>query len=266
VNPQEYNNFADELAKKAGVENGLHAYYLLHHDRFWQTASHFGLWNLRGKKILEIGPFFSYLPFVLGKQDNEVSVLEGDDPAVYPLQSLYAANKIEFSLYDLFDIFNSPATKKPSLPFADNQFDVISCWETMEHFNFNPVGFVRELRRILKPGGQAFITVPNQCKFEHRAKLLLGKSIATDIDSYLYYDNYFDGKRFLGFHWREYTLPELVRLFRSQNFSVVSVTHLLTFRSYPNLSLPKKVKRLVAKTLCSVFPATKNTCAIVAQK
>jgi SAM-dependent methyltransferase len=266
VNPQEYKTLADELAKEAGVENGLHGYYLLHRNRFWQTASHFGLWDLRGKKILEIGPFFSYTPFVLNRHGNEVSVVEGDDPAVYPLQNLYAAHKIEFRLCDLFETFSLPSIQKHSLPFPDNHFDIISCWETMEHFNFNPIGFVRDLRRILKPSGRALITVPNQCKFESRLKLLRGKSIATDIDSYNHYYNYSGEKRFLGFHWREYVLSELAYLFRTQDFSIVSAEHLLTFHNHPNLTLPRKAKRLAAKALCSILPGMRNICAIVAQK
>ena len=55
MTPAEYKFFADGLAVKAGVENGLHEYFLQHRGRLWQTAEHFGLWNLRGKKILEIG-------------------------------------------------------------------------------------------------------------------------------------------------------------------------------------------------------------------
>lgn len=67
-----YKSFADDLAHKAKVEDGLHAYFLQHRNRLWQTASHFDIWSLRGKKILEIGPFFSYTPFALKNQGNEV--------------------------------------------------------------------------------------------------------------------------------------------------------------------------------------------------
>ena len=145
----EYKSFADELAQRAGVENGLHQYFLLHRDRLWQTASHFNLWKLRGRKILEIGPFFSYTPFALRKQGNEVYVLEGDDPAVYPLRPLYEAQGIEFTTCNLFENFGSPPTGKHRLPYAADQFDLVSCWETMEHFNFNPIGFIRDLPHSL---------------------------------------------------------------------------------------------------------------------
>jgi SAM-dependent methyltransferase len=262
----EFKDFADGLAQKAKVENGLHGYFLQHRDRLWQTASHFGVWNLRGKKILDIGPFFSYTPFALKKQGNDVCVLEGNDPAVYPLKTLYEAAGIKFMLCDFFEYFGSPSAEKHRLPFDDGQFDVICCWETMEHFNFNPVGFIRDLRRILKPGGEIFITVPNMAELENRVKLLCGKSIAMPVEIYNQFYNYFDAGRFLGFHWREYVIPEMYYLLRTQNFSVTSKTHLLTFQNHPQLGLSRKIRRLVAEIFFAVFPSTGNVCAVIAQK
>jgi len=261
-----YKSFADDLAHKAKVEDGLHAYFLQHRNRLWQTASHFDIWSLRGKKILEIGPFFSYTPFALKNQGNEVCVLEGNDPAVYPLKPLYEAAGIEFTICDLFENFGSPSAEKHRLPFDDEQFDAISCWETIEHFNFNPVGFIRDLRRILKPGGKVFITVPNMAELENRVKLLCGKSIGTQVEGYNQYYDYFENGRFLGFHWREYVLPEMDYLLRTQNLSVVSKTHLLTFQNHPRLPLSRKIKRLAAKICFAMIPSTGSVCAIAAQK
>lgn len=261
----EYKAFADDLARQAGVESGVHNYFLLHRDRLWQTADHFNLWKVRDRKILEIGPFFSYTPFVLRTQGNEVSVLEGDDPAVYPLRPIYAKQGIEFATCDLFKNFGAMPLAERRLPFAAEQFDLVSCWETMEHFNFNPVGFIRDLHRILKPGGEAFITVPNMAEPENRLKLLLGKSICTPIESYnRYYD--YAGGNFMGFHWREYVLSELVYLFGSQNFSIVSARHLLTFQNHSPLPVSKKINRLISRSVFSVFPSMGCLCTIVVRK
>lgn len=46
------------------------------------------------------------------------------------------------------------------LPFKDNTFDFITCTEVLEHVpDFREA--IIELRRVLKPGGQFLITVPN---------------------------------------------------------------------------------------------------------
>ena len=266
MTPAAYKLFADGLAARAGVQAGLHEYFLQHRDRLWQTATHFDLWNLRGKKILEIGPFFSYLPFVLKEQGNDVSVIEGTDPAVYPLQPLYEQAGIGFTVCDLFENFGSPHPEKHRLPFADHQFDVVSCWETMEHFNFNPVGFLRDLGRILKPGGRIFLTVPNMAELENRLRLLCGKSVGPPVENYNLFYNYSDAGRFLGFHWREYVLPEMDYLLRTQNLPVVSRAHLLTFQNRAHLSLARKIQRLGVKIFFAVLPSTGNVCALVAEK
>jgi SAM-dependent methyltransferase len=40
------------------------------------------------------------------------------------------------------------------------RFDVITAFEVLEHLS-SPVDFLRDTQRLLKPGGQAFFTVPN---------------------------------------------------------------------------------------------------------
>ncbi|MBC7714915.1 MAG: class I SAM-dependent methyltransferase, partial [Rhizobacter sp.] len=45
------------------------------------------------------------------------------------------------------------------LPFADNSFDVITCMDVIEHLE-NPEFVLREINRILKPGGRFLFHVP----------------------------------------------------------------------------------------------------------
>ncbi|HSY74001.1 MAG TPA: hypothetical protein VK810_00895, partial [Dongiaceae bacterium] len=101
---------------------------------------------------------------------------------------------------------------------------------------------------------------------ENRVKLLCGKSIGPPVEGYNQFYNYSDGERFLGFHWREYVLPEMDYLFRTQKFSVLSKTHLLTFQNHPDLPLSRKIKRLGAKIFFAAIPSTGNVCAIAAKK
>ncbi len=46
-----------------------------------------------------------------------------------------------------------------SLPFADDEFDFILSLETLEHAP-DPLGFLRELARVLKPGGRLVLSCP----------------------------------------------------------------------------------------------------------
>lgn len=38
---------------------------------------------------------------------------------------------------------------------GENTFNLIICTETMKHFNFNPIPFVKDLRKLIRPGGQS---------------------------------------------------------------------------------------------------------------
>ncbi len=52
------------------------------------------------------------------------------------------------------------------LPFADNSFGVIWCSEVLEHL-FEPGYAVREMYRVLRPGGKLLITVPYHGRFKN---------------------------------------------------------------------------------------------------
>lgn len=45
------------------------------------------------------------------------------------------------------------------LPFAAARFDLVVCFEVLEHAS-DPLGLVREMRRVLAPGGLALVSTP----------------------------------------------------------------------------------------------------------
>ena len=58
------------------------------------------------------------------------------------------------------------------LPYADGEFQFITCLEGLEHIE-NPHQAVREFARLLAPGGHLVISVPNILNIEERVKWLL---------------------------------------------------------------------------------------------
>jgi SAM-dependent methyltransferase len=255
-------NLARALAKEASIPAEAHAYFEQHRDRLWETICAFKIPGQRFNRVLDIGPYFSYTPFFWKENvANEVSVLEGKAPESAPLEKLYRSRGIEIRYEDLFRLFDEGSNGQKRLPYPDESFDLITCWETMEHFNFNPVPFVRELHRITKKGGTVCVTVPNMAKLDRRLKLLFGRSFATPVESYQQHA----GSKYYGFHWREYTLSEITELFQISGFGIALARHLQTFENRPANAV-RSVKRALASAVTAVFPSTGALCLVKAAK
>jgi len=73
---------------------------------------------------------------------------------------------------ELSDIPTLKADLNKPLPFKDNTFDVVVSSEVIEHLE-NIHQFVREIHRILKPGGRCIISTPNIQNWYGRIMFLL---------------------------------------------------------------------------------------------
>lgn len=63
-------------------------------------------------------------------------------------------------LRDKFPDYNFLSGTFPPFPFEDNQFDSVVTFQVIEHVK-KDAEFLREIHRVLKPGGMALITTPN---------------------------------------------------------------------------------------------------------
>ena len=68
--------------------------------------------------------------------------------------------------------FPSACAESHSLPFADRSFDMVICNHSLEHFRDVP-GSIREIRRVLKPDGNLFVTIPEGSSLTDRLYRLL---------------------------------------------------------------------------------------------
>src|SRR5437588_9133688 len=120
INRQEFEAKGLALSREANVLDGLHGYFVQHCSRLYDTCRDFNLFGGKLGDVLEIGPFYGYTPFVLRPYCSSYTVLEGDDPAVYPLKPLYQKYQIDARFIDLFETFGPTHDASHALDLPDS--------------------------------------------------------------------------------------------------------------------------------------------------
>jgi len=99
-----------------------------------------------GTNLLDIGCAQGFFLFSASKAGYTAKGIEiSQDAAEYAIR--------EFGL----DVEAKPFEE---LRFADNHFDVVTLWQVLEHVPY-PLMILKEVQRILKPGGLVVVSTPN---------------------------------------------------------------------------------------------------------
>ncbi len=125
------------------------------------------------------------------------------------------------------------------LPYPDGYFDGITCCQVLEHFSHSHLPAVREMHRVLKPGGLLEIDVPNVACWRNRWRLLRGKNITWDYRThYLHAEPVLaHGRSFYPVrHNREFTCDELRMLLSEAGFAAPRVDFLKSRRVRPGVA------------------------------
>jgi SAM-dependent methyltransferase len=143
---------------------------------------------------------------------------------------------------------------RDELPYAPGGFALILFDEVMEHFPVDPAFFVARLIRLLRPGGQLLLSVPNFATWEHRMALLKGGNPQDPMDAkFIYYAHHREpvmeecealarrcGGKVLEKRWTDYAPPvsgpraawNLLRYLRHLEFHKIAHALWPSMRSY----------------------------------
>lgn len=154
----------------------------------------FTTWMLRNFTSLDVSQANYF-----GASGNAVQVLNWRDPAG-------ADHSWEMPMA----LFNM---EEDQFPYADDSFDVVLFGEIIEHLLMDPLHPLREIHRILKPGGKLVLTTPNVGRLENMFALVEGRNL---------YDPY-SGFGPYGRHNREFTPHEVYRLLDFAGFSTSQI-------------------------------------------
>ena len=226
----ESKNESDELS-----------YFDFHRDRYGLLAKIFSdNYNGKEQKFLEIGAYLGHLCMIaklIGFDAYGIDVARFVDISIED-SKVYG---YKLSVCDL---------SKEAIPFESEFFDLVSLSETLEHLNFHPSKALQEAYRVLKTGGLLVVTTPNLLRLNNRIKMLIGRSINSDLAS-----DYHEG-----IHFREYSPAEVSYLLNRAGFSTVVVKTMAV--RYPGQNI---LQSLVNNTF-SAYPGLRSDILAIALK
>ena len=202
-------------------------------DSFRRFVYTYGLCKPHTGKCLELGanPYFTTILLrQFTSYDMVLANYFGSQFAQHESQNVYfkdftTHNVKRVNLY--FDHFNIEIDE---FPYGNSEFDVVLFCEIIEHLTQDPMHPLREIKRILKPGGILILTTPNISRLENVAKIIAGANI---YDPYSGYGPY-------GRHNREYNKHELYLLLKYLGFTITEMftadVHSNQSASYVDLS------------------------------
>lgn len=164
-------------------------------------------------KVLEIGAFTGIVSAALANLGHDVTA--SDIPFVLADERNAAFLRSEGVKTIPHDLSVLP------FPASSSEFDLVVMNEVLEHLNFNSIPLLRELARVLKPGGLFYCATPNLSKIHSRLRLLRGKGIMNPVSDLVLNLKPETGMS-VGLHWREWTKDEMILLFKEAGFSVKS--------------------------------------------
>lgn len=114
--------------------------------------------------------------------------------------------------------------ERQPLPFDDATFDGVLFNELFEHLRIDPIFTLRQVLRVLRPGGRLLLSTPNLRSFRGLRNLILhdqGHAVSADI--YAQYEK-LETLGHMG-HVREYTTRDVAEFLRRIGFDVDAVIY-----------------------------------------
>jgi len=220
-------------------------------DRFCDIAR-----KLHGlTRVLDVGAGHGMLLALLAELGHACTAVDAVDPMVRHA-AVYRSHDIAFHRCNI---------EVDRLPFADASFDAVVCCQVLEHFTHSHLPAVREMHRVLRPGGLLEIDVPNVASLRNRSRLLRGRNITYD-----YAEHYLDaepvlyaGRSFYPLrHNREFTRAELRLLLERAGFREIEVDYLRSRRYREGIARLQSV----GSALRDAWPAVRKSLIAFARR
>ena len=177
---------------KVNEKNLVQSYYESHHkegQRLNQSflesirGQLFSDWIGKNKKVLDLGGRDGVLTKYFIKKNN-VTLVDIDENALQFAKKNYQVKTIKVDL-------------NQSLPFQDNNFDVVVMAEVLEHLPY-PKITLSEIKRVLKTNGEFIGNLPLAYHLKDRWQIIRGRRLVISGDpTHLQFLSYEDAQKLL---------------------------------------------------------------------
>jgi ubiquinone/menaquinone biosynthesis C-methylase UbiE len=108
---------------------------------------------VKNKVVLDIASGSGYGTYIISQHAKQVVGVDVSKDAIKYAANTYGSKNISYKLGD-----------GKTIPCADNFFDVVTSFETIEHLD-DYKNFMKEIKRVLKPDGLLILSTPNDLEF-----------------------------------------------------------------------------------------------------
>jgi SAM-dependent methyltransferase len=196
-----------QRVQRNAQDDGKAAYFRLHRHRY---AAILAALAAPPAHVLEVGVTPGQCTQLLVEAGYRVSGVDLDPSA---RQALWERLGVEVRRANL---------EREPVPFADNTFDQVVFSEVIEHLVFSPLPLLRELRRVLVPGGRLVLTTPNELYAKSRllalGRMLLWRSLSSPAE--FRHQMQLEGEARYTTHSRTYTMDELCWVVEQAGLSI----------------------------------------------
>jgi SAM-dependent methyltransferase len=163
--------------------------------------------------VLEPGCGNGYISFLAGRLGYQVTATDSWQP------------EDREELFRRADVRSFPSNLNQLDPWpnlADGSIDAVLFGEVFEHLLNHPVGLLKQIHRVLRPGGLLLLTTPNPSTLANAVRVLLDRHTLWGTEDFACNPKIADGKIIDqgDIHYREYRADELRKFVTLAEFQV----------------------------------------------